>query len=127
MVQMPIAMKPTPATHERTWGLTYWETSAPAATPMAEVHTSAAADPANTVSFGLCTSEAYNRVASCVLSPSSATKTVPKTVANSWRSMRRLSHEIAGTSKLGRAARSMPAQIHGEEPVATDGSRYGRP
>lgn len=52
-IQTPIAMKPIPAAHWSRRGLTCCETQPPASTPIAEVSTSADAEAAKTVSFGL--------------------------------------------------------------------------
>ena len=79
----PTTTKPKPATHRMNLGLKYSATREPPSTPSAEVRINAVADAAKTVHFGCEASDAYRSVASCVLSPSSATKTVKKTVAKS--------------------------------------------
>src|SRR5688500_14065054 len=86
-VQSPIPIKPTPATYCSVFSLTYCDTIEPAATPMAEVKTSANAAPTKTVNLLLSLSAANNIVASCVLSPNSAIKTEVNTVIRIFRSI----------------------------------------
>src|SRR5688572_3332922 len=83
-----MTMNPTPAAYARYFGFRYCETSAPAATPSAEVSTSAADEAKKIVQRAAAPRDANSNVASCVLSPSSAKNTVPNTVANSFQSMR---------------------------------------
>src|SRR5262245_1669045 len=81
-------MKPMPAAYDRYFGFRYCDTSAPAATPIADVSTSAADAAKKIVHNAAAPRDANSSVASCVLSPSSARNTVPNTVANIFQSMR---------------------------------------
>ena len=74
-VQMPMAMNPAPATYFSVAGLTYCDTRPPASTPMPVARISAAEAARKTVSLLTARSEAKSSVASCVLSPSSASRT----------------------------------------------------
>lgn len=74
-------MKPAAATYCKYLGLMYCESKPPASTPMAEVKTNASAAATKTLKRQFFWSAANNRVASYVLSPSSAKNTVQKTAA----------------------------------------------
>ncbi len=74
--------KPIPATVFRTFGEMNRSSSEPTRTPIPAAAVSASADPAKTAHLLTCLSAEKRSVASCVLSPISATKTVTKTVAN---------------------------------------------
>lgn len=76
-------IKAKPAIHERYLSLTRPDINAPAVTPRADAKMSAIEDAINTVSFGFFESTAYRKVASCVLSPSSAINIVEKTIMKS--------------------------------------------
>jgi len=78
----PIPTKMIPATRRIHTGETVRATTSPAATAMADEATSASAEPANTIQREreLAASES---AASCVLSPSSATKMAAKVEKNS--------------------------------------------
>jgi hypothetical protein len=83
IVHIPTSTNPTPAAYERYFGSTYCDTRPPAATPTKVVVTRAKDAARNTVYRLAGVFEAKSSVASCVLSPSSAKKIVPKTVAKS--------------------------------------------
>jgi hypothetical protein len=79
-VQMPMAMKPTPAMILSVCGEMNLESDAPASTPTPAAATNAKAAPKNTAHKLVFESEANIIVASCVLSPISATNTEEATV-----------------------------------------------
>jgi len=87
MVHTPITRKPAPATYESSFGLTYLEIMPPAATPIAEARIRAPEAPRNTAIRFPGDLDAKRSVASCVLSPSSARNTIPKTVAKTFKSI----------------------------------------
>src|SRR5690606_24166033 len=78
-------MKPTPAAYVSSLGVTKCARAAPAATPTALDTTSAAEAPRKTLQRLPGDRPANRSVASCVLSPSSARKTVAKTTKKSFR------------------------------------------
>src|SRR3954465_8237895 len=78
-------MKMAPAPRRRYCGGTWREMISPASTARSDVHTSADAEPMNT-ERRLTLPDANDNVASCVLSPSSATNTAPNVVAKIFQS-----------------------------------------
>jgi len=89
-VQMPMAINPMPAMSCKCRSLTCSEIRPPASTPIAEVSTNAADAPTNTSHLLTSLSAANSKVASWVLSPSSARKTVVKTVKRIFQSILKL-------------------------------------
>src|SRR6185369_5333819 len=84
--QVPIRMKSTAEPRRTHAGLIQRPRSVPAATPTAVARTRAS-DAAAKIVHGLLESAVNARAASCVLSPSSATKTAPNVSAKSFQSM----------------------------------------
>src|SRR5688572_14008905 len=118
-VQAPIAMKPMPAAYDKYFGFKDCDTSAPAATPIAVVNTSAADAATKIVHRLTALRDANNKVASCVLSPSSARNTVPKTVANIFQSM---SLNLAPASGAGRRPPNAHATGKTRAPASDSGT-----
>jgi len=86
-IKTPRTTKTAPPKRRSQTGDTYRDTRSPPRTASADVATSASAEPANTTHFDFDSAESES-AASCVLSPSSATKIAPKVVAKSFQSMR---------------------------------------
>ena len=89
-----MATKATPAILRSQSGETTRETASPAPTAIAEVATSARAEPTNTAHFELEPAERVS-AASCVLSPSSARKIATKVEPKSFQSIRLACHARA--------------------------------
>jgi len=95
ITQMPTPIKPKPATHEMYLGFRYCAKSEPATTPIADVKIRASAAPRKTVSLLFVGPAAYRSVANWVLSPSSATNTVPNTVKSNFKSIPNLARDTS--------------------------------
>ena len=90
--RIPITTNTTPAIRRSQIGDTNREIASPPATAIAELATSASAEPKNTVHFDDEPAE-NESAASCVLSPSSAMKMAVNVEASSFQSMAASCHE----------------------------------